>query len=672
MKQLHMYTAVVLVAVLLVGLQAAVVPRVAHAVNASPFAFEAAQPDGTPVWLHIRGDERFHWKADLDGFTVVEDAGWFVYAERGQSGHLVPTDLAVGKADPWAAGLSTRILPTPAARAQLRANGLQGSASASDALQSVAPLGAINNLVVMVQFSNHVTRTLPSSSDVDVLFNAVGGDAVLAPTGSVRDVYLENSYGQMELNSTATGWMTVSNTEQYYADGSYGRSSKIWEALIEALNLADASIDFSQFDEDYDGDIDSITFIHSGYAAEWGGTDEDGTYYTDRIWSHKSIMEPEWVSEEGVRVGLYHISPGLWGTSGSDIGRIGVISHETGHSFGLPDLYDIDSSGGKGIGCFGMMGNSWGFDGSQHYPPHFCPWSKTALGWLTPTVISTAGEYSLAQVEDTPAVYRIDHGYPTDEYLLIENRQPVGFDGAMPQGGLAVWHIDDTADYNIEGYPGQTGWPENGNHYRVALLQADRNYNIEQGINSGDWADVYRGDHILPYGRSIDASSSPSTDAYQDGNIMVTGNTISEISSAGATMMFTYAIQDVASADFLTTYGTVSGSYVETRKVDADAYESITEQSSGGKPQNRHDRLDHVWSFPVSGGNHVFLCRWRRCRRRVLVPVVVKFLGTMDRYAHGHQNGGRRYVPDLRHGIAIRYNLCACHRHQPRQRPESQ
>jgi hypothetical protein len=57
---------------------------------------------------------------------------------------------------------------------------------------------------------------------------------------------------------------------------------------------------------------------------------------------------------------------------------------------GLPDLYDVDGPGyGQGLGSFSLLGNSWGFDGSQRYPPLMDAWSKSRLGWVVPTVVET-------------------------------------------------------------------------------------------------------------------------------------------------------------------------------------------------------------------------------------------------------------------------------------------
>ncbi|MGD9148447.1 MAG: fibronectin type III domain-containing protein, partial [Anaerolineae bacterium] len=49
--------------------------------------------------------------------------------------------------------------------------------------------------------------------------------------------------------------------------------------------------------------------------------------------------------------------------------------------------------------------------------------------------------------------------------------------------------------------------------------------------------------------------------------------------------------EDVASADYATTYGTVVGTYLATHTQD-DSYQSLTEVHSGGKPILRHDRLE--------------------------------------------------------------------------------
>jgi M6 family metalloprotease-like protein len=443
----------------------------------------------------------------------------------------------VGIDDPSRAGLEPGIIAAPEFR-ELSAKTIARPGGVDAPILNVPPLGTVKNLVVMVRFSNHVSRPLPSAADMDVLFNAVGGDPSIAPTGSVRDVYFENSYGQMTLDSDVNpginDWITVSNTEAYYANGQSGDST-LWQALREALDVLDTVVDFNDYDTDNNGRIDSIAFIHSGYGAEWGGTDAYGTPNTSRIWSHRWAIQPQWNSNDGVSVFDYHISPGVWGTSGSAIGRIGVIAHETGHFFGLPDLYDTQGSG-SGIGSWGLMANSWDFNFTQLCPPHFSPWSKVDLGWYAPTTISQSGQYNLNQAETNPEVYRIDSGYPSQEYLLIENRQNAGFDCTIPQGGLVIWHIDDSTGYNTEGYPGQAGWPQNGNHYRVAVLQADGDYDLEREINRGDAGDTYHAAGIDAIGPG--PGNHPNTDAYKNGNIIVTGHTISDVSASGSSMTF--------------------------------------------------------------------------------------------------------------------------------------
>jgi len=248
------------------------------------------------------------------------------------------------------------------------------------------------------------------------------------------------------------------------------------------------------------------------------------------------------------------VSPSVWGTSGSAIGRIGVIAHETGHFFGLPDLYDgNDSDGngiaGQGIGSYELMANSWGFDGSQYYPPHMSAWSKIQLGWVTPTVITAAGTYSVRQACDYPDVYQINYKFPANEYLLIENRQKCDFDAKIAGPGLAIFHIDGSASYTQEGFPGQTGWPTNGYHYRVALLQADGGYDLEKGNNRGDAKDLFFGGggvtSIGPSGISTGASY-PNTDSYQSGVITRTGIFINNISSPGSTMTFTVGLDSIS------------------------------------------------------------------------------------------------------------------------------
>jgi M6 family metalloprotease-like protein len=364
---------------------------------------------------------------------------------------------------------------------------------------------------------------------------------VLAPTGSVRDAYLENSYNLVTLQSTVLAWVTLPQTQAYYAGTNSGRGgdypNNAKKMVEDALALVDPMVNFGQFDLDNDGHIDVITIIHSGYGAETSGAPANS------IWSHKGSLPSDWTSADNngngvaVKVNAYHTEPALWGTNGTAITRIGVICHELGHFFGLPDLYDTDFTS-RGLGSWCMMANSWGFAGDQLRPPHFSAWCKAALGWTTPSESLDPANFILGQAETFAHSAKITRGFPAGEYLLIENRQPVGMDVNIPAGGLAIYHVDENVGTNSnEGFPGQPGWPGNGNHYKVAMLQADGLYELERNITNGNAGDLYRAGGAT----RLAPDTSPATDAYQGGGTCASGNIISGVSPSGLTMTFSYS-----------------------------------------------------------------------------------------------------------------------------------
>ena len=64
-----------------------------------------------------------------------------------------------------------------------------------------------------------------------MLLPAAGNPTYPAISGSVKMLYLENSYDQLTLESTVTDWYTVSYTEAEAAGGDSGFSSS---ALLDA------------------------------------------------------------------------------------------------------------------------------------------------------------------------------------------------------------------------------------------------------------------------------------------------------------------------------------------------------------------------------------------------------------------------------------------------------
>jgi immune inhibitor A len=146
-----------------------------------------------------------------------------------------------------------------------------------------------------------------------------------------------------------------------------------------------------------------------------------------------------------------------------------------------------------------MASGSWNAGGNT--PAHPCGFLKLDQGWATVTNQTTNGGVTLQDVKDSHNVLRLwKDGTAGSEYFLVENRQQTRFDADLPAGGVLVWHIDETITHNRD-----------ESHYRIALMQADGNRDLENNANRGDAGDCYPGSSG---NTSFTGTSNPNSKSY--------------------------------------------------------------------------------------------------------------------------------------------------------------
>lgn len=300
------------------------------------------------------------------------------------------------------------------------------------------------------------------------------------PSGTMREYYEEISYGNLMIDGTVSGWFTAPNNRAYYGNGDNGLTGGGAEFVRDMVAAADATVNFSLFDNDGDGVVECVFVVHYGLGGEYTGSADANDIWSHR-WSLSAAGLGSYTTGDGVIVNDYIIQPAISADLTNMI-EIGVFCHEFGHCLGLPDLYDYDGTS-EGIGEWGLMGaGNWNEPIS---PAHMGAWEKEQMGWVTPICSTTdiVGQ-PLPFVEFNPAVYKLwttgDCSSP--EYFLVENRQPQGFDQFLNGCGLVIWHVNMLQ-------------PNNNNElcYRVGVVQADGELDLENANNRGDTGDPFPG-----------------------------------------------------------------------------------------------------------------------------------------------------------------------------------
>ncbi len=502
-----------LVAPLLAGVMVlSALPAAAAPMNGDVITIR--QADGSFIDLKVWGDEFYAVGETQDGYTVVRDenSGLYCYARLSADGNELVSTGVPASTGRVPAGLEKHIRVKRAA-AKARAIKVREAFESRqvEALSAVpAPqrsrgtsTGSVKGLTLIVDFSDDVA-TIPASSIDD--FCNLKGYTGYSNNGSVRDYFDDVSGGLLDYtNYVPDAYYRAVNTKAYYTDPSVSYGTRAVQLIKEALNALEASgFDFSEYDADGNGSIDALNCFYAG--ATWNN-------WAEGLWPHSGGM---FWSADGVHTERYQIS-----NLGTAL-RLGTFCHENGHMLmGWPDLYDYDGDS-SGVGQFCVMCSV----GPGTNPIEPSAYMKYTAGWAN--VYKPTGYVSGLSAPCTGnVVYKFDNPSDPHEYYLIENRQRSGRDAAIPDNGLAIWHVDEDGSNN---WQQQTA----DYHYEVTLVQADGDWDLEHNRNNGDGSDLYASTAYT----ECTPNSYPNTGWWGGGE---SGYYFTGISGSGATMTFDFA-----------------------------------------------------------------------------------------------------------------------------------
>lgn len=288
-------------------------------------------------------------------------------------------------------------------------------------------------VVIPVSFTDVPANPRVTNDIIDQVFFG-------SATGSVKDYFYENSWGQFNMTKAGvSNLVTINRTKATYSTPSqadYTRNPALFRDICQLSSINWASIDRNNDriitpNEALiliivaDGGVgacrpNNVTISHNGqsYQIRNRFVIVDCTKSTD--------------PREGIATFEYNFS---------------TIWHELAHGFfGLPDRYGEYAGQGTG-GLYDIM------DG--HYDRiHMTVVDKMKIGWIRPKILLPSNErmqnglrcYSFAAIESQPSAVVLYSSNAPNESFVIENRTKSGsarnFNADAPSEGLAVWWID--------------------------------------------------------------------------------------------------------------------------------------------------------------------------------------------------------------------------------------
>lgn len=401
--------------------------------------------------------------------------------------------------------------------------------------------------------------------------------------GSMADYFKAQSRGKFTLDFDVVGPVTVSKNASYYGSNDSQENDMYPEKMVqEAVTLAKNQIsDWTPYDWDNDGYVDQVYVVYAGKGEADGGAE-------NTIWPHAWELGSSSVTVgTNLKVNSYACGPELDGQTG-DITGIGTMCHEYSHCLGYPDFYDIDYSGGQGMGEWDLM-DAGSYNGDSYQPAGYTSYERWFAGWETPVVLGAEdlNVTDMKSLQNGGEFYIIYNDKNANEYYLLENRQFEGWDASLPASGLLIIHCD----YNASVWE-QNGPNDDPAHQRMTVVPADGAYTYEvwQGNKYYDPAEPFPYNNVTAFNKNFKTKDTQAKKAAQfftktsNGTYWMNGS-VENISQSNGLVSF----------DFVADAGSSQGGGTP---VEGDFYESFDQcNGTGGN--------DGSWSGSIASADFI-------------------------------------------------------------------
>ena len=436
---------------LLTTLLSLLVVGIANAIPAIPHPIDVIQPDGSHLSIRLCGDESGFTVFTIDNLPILKNRdGFYEYIDpadisRCSGIRVSDVNLRTPSEKNWisTSGILTAPVITIGNRPlrQLKRSFVPSKTKISN----YPTIGRQKALVVLVEFSD---RKFSTMEDVwgyyNGMLNEPGFTYKNGANGSVRDFYLDSSGGIFDPEFIVIGPVQLNNTLAYYGEDTDNTlDPNACQMVVDACRLIDDEVDFSEFDADNDGYVDSIYFFYAGFG-------EADSNKSESIWPHNGLLKDNWKIDlelDGVIINNYACSNEIRYSTSYPLLPVGIgtFVHEFGHVLGLADHYDTSYTSGRiGVEQWDTMAAA-SYNNNQNTPPAFSSFERSELGWMSLTDIKPIQQGILrvpVLTSSNPHALVVRVPGEENEYFIIERREKSGWDSFLPAAGILVWHID--------------------------------------------------------------------------------------------------------------------------------------------------------------------------------------------------------------------------------------